>query len=107
MYYHKLSSQFRVCIIVLSPTHRFYLYKLPYHKSRIEGLKYLLLEKGSEGWVDGTGPVNQSTGALARTMGPLYEVLYGRMLLLQYFRLRHWGSHAFLYTVALGCVVCV
>lgn len=74
MYYHKLSPQFRVCLIVLSPTHRFYLYKLPHHKSRIEGLKYLLLEKGSEGWVDGTGPVNQSLGALARTMGPLYEV---------------------------------
>ncbi|XP_041963500.1 deoxyribonuclease-2-alpha isoform X1 [Alosa sapidissima] len=51
----------------------FYLYKLPHHKSRIEGLQYLLLEKGSEGWVDGRGPVNDSTGALARTMGPLYE----------------------------------
>ncbi|KAL2084421.1 hypothetical protein ACEWY4_019939 [Coilia grayii] len=51
----------------------FYLYKLPFHKSRTEGLKYLLMEKGSEGWVDGAGLVNDSTGALARTMGPLYQ----------------------------------
>lgn len=53
---------------------RFYLYKLPHHTSHIDGLKYLLMEKSSEGWVDGTGLVNDSTGALARTMGPLYEV---------------------------------
>ncbi|XP_076126216.1 deoxyribonuclease-2-alpha-like [Alosa pseudoharengus] len=50
----------------------FYLYKLPHHKSRFEGLKYLFMNQGSEGWADGKGLVNDSAGALGRTVGPLY-----------------------------------
>ncbi|XP_022055294.1 deoxyribonuclease-2-alpha [Acanthochromis polyacanthus] len=53
----------------------FYIYKLPKEhgrKSPIEGERYLLLEKGSEGWTDGKGTVNETTGALGRTVGQLY-----------------------------------
>ncbi|XP_028835881.1 deoxyribonuclease-2-alpha isoform X2 [Denticeps clupeoides] len=51
----------------------FYLYKLPRGRSHGEGLKYLFMERGSEGWTEGKGLVNDSTGALAKTLGPLYE----------------------------------
>lgn len=53
---------------------RFYLYKLPkqhgekYHN----GEKYLLLHRGSVGWTEGTETVNDTTGALGRTVGQLY-----------------------------------
>ncbi|XP_030014096.1 deoxyribonuclease-2-alpha [Sphaeramia orbicularis] len=53
----------------------FYLYKLPKEhgrKSIEEGEKYLFLEKGSEGWADGKVSVNDTTGALGRTVGQLY-----------------------------------
>lgn len=53
----------------------FYIYKLPKEhdrKSPVEGERYLLLEKGSEGWTDGKGTVNETTGALGRTVGQLY-----------------------------------
>lgn len=54
----------------------FYMYKLPVRRGKHfsgEGEKYLLLEKGSEGWTDGKGSVNESTGALGRTVGQLYS----------------------------------
>lgn len=57
-------------------TRRFYMYKLPSRHGKKfsgEGEKYLLLEKGSEQWTDGKGFVNESTGALGRTVGQLYS----------------------------------
>ncbi|XP_028984101.1 deoxyribonuclease-2-alpha [Betta splendens] len=55
----------------------FYLYKLPKEHGRKhpeeEGKMYLLLEKGSEGWTDGKVTVNDTTGALGRTVGQLYS----------------------------------
>ncbi|KAM3614829.1 uncharacterized protein V6R79_019556 [Siganus canaliculatus] len=53
----------------------FYMYKLPKEhgrKSPEGGEMYLLLEKGSEGWTNGKGTVNATTGALGRTVGQLY-----------------------------------
>ncbi|XP_036395144.1 deoxyribonuclease-2-alpha [Megalops cyprinoides] len=54
-----------------------YLYKLPHHSRshapRDEGLRYLLMGRGSEGWTEGAVLVNDSTGALGRTVGQLYE----------------------------------
>ncbi|KAM4601038.1 deoxyribonuclease-2-alpha [Polymixia lowei] len=52
-----------------------YIYKLPkQHGSKApdNGQKYLLMERGSEGWTEGKGKVNDSTGALGRTVGQLY-----------------------------------
>ncbi|XP_034067153.1 deoxyribonuclease-2-alpha isoform X3 [Gymnodraco acuticeps] len=49
----------------------FYLYKLP--KEHDKGEMYLLLDKGSEGWTNGKGTVNDTTGALGRTVGQLYS----------------------------------
>ncbi|XP_068612328.1 deoxyribonuclease-2-alpha [Brachionichthys hirsutus] len=49
----------------------FYIYKLP--KEHSSGELYLLLEKGSGGWINGKGLVNDSTGALGRTVGQLYS----------------------------------
>ncbi|XP_062278717.1 deoxyribonuclease-2-alpha [Scomber scombrus] len=54
----------------------FYIYKLPkdhHSKSPQKGEMYLLLEKGSEGWTDGKVTVNDTTGALGRTVGQLYS----------------------------------
>ncbi|XP_076593493.1 deoxyribonuclease-2-alpha [Chaetodon auriga] len=54
----------------------FYMYKLPKEhgsKSAQQGDNYLLLEKGSEGWTNGKGKVNDTTGALGRTVGQLYS----------------------------------
>lgn len=54
----------------------FYIYKLPKEhgkKSSQEGELYLLLEKGSDGWTNGKGTVNETTGALGRTVGQLYS----------------------------------
>ncbi|XP_070768353.1 deoxyribonuclease-2-alpha [Enoplosus armatus] len=54
----------------------FYIYKLPKEhgrKSPQQGETYLLLEKGSEGWTNGTGTVNDTAGALGRTVGQLYS----------------------------------
>lgn len=63
-----------------SPSHsaffRFYLYKLPKEdrmEPQEEGDRYLLLEKGSEEWSNGQGTVNDTTGALGRTVGQLYS----------------------------------
>lgn len=53
------------------------MYKLPKEHGRAspeeEGEMYLLLEKGSEGWTDGKVTVNDTTGALGRTVGQLYS----------------------------------
>uniref|UniRef100_A0A4W5PHA1 Deoxyribonuclease-2-alpha n=1 Tax=Hucho hucho TaxID=62062 RepID=A0A4W5PHA1_9TELE len=53
----------------------FYLYKLPHVDREFpnDGQSYLLMGKGSEGWTDGEVLVNDSTGALGRTVGQLYE----------------------------------
>ncbi|KAK2815293.1 hypothetical protein Q7C36_023559 [Tachysurus vachellii] len=53
----------------------FYLYKLPrpHEQPPEEGLKYLLLAEQSEGWTEGGGLVGDVTGALGRSLGPLYE----------------------------------
>lgn len=52
----------------------FYIYKFPKHdEPPPEGEKYLLLREGSEGWTDGSGLVGDATGALGRSMGPLYQ----------------------------------
>ncbi|XP_029928296.1 deoxyribonuclease-2-alpha [Myripristis murdjan] len=53
----------------------FYLYKLPKHHGSgtpYNGQKYLLMERGSEGWTDGKVMVNDSSGALGRTVSQLY-----------------------------------
>lgn len=52
------------------------MYKLPKEhgsKSPGGGEMYLLLDKGSEGWTEGKGTVNDTTGALGRTVGQLYS----------------------------------
>uniref|UniRef100_A0A8C7YD60 Deoxyribonuclease-2-alpha n=1 Tax=Oryzias sinensis TaxID=183150 RepID=A0A8C7YD60_9TELE len=54
----------------------FYIYKLPKeHKKTApkRGEQYLLLEKGGEGWMEGKVTVNDSSGALGRTVGQLYS----------------------------------
>ncbi|XP_068426118.1 deoxyribonuclease-2-alpha [Clinocottus analis] len=54
----------------------YYMYKLPKEhgrKSPHPGELYLLLEKGSAGWTNGNGAVNDTTGALGRTVGQLYS----------------------------------
>ncbi|XP_069571177.1 LOW QUALITY PROTEIN: deoxyribonuclease-2-alpha [Brachyistius frenatus] len=54
----------------------FYMYKLPKEhgkKSSKAGEMYLLLDKGSKGWTAGNGTVNDTTGALGRTVGRLYS----------------------------------
>ncbi|KAL4646797.1 deoxyribonuclease-2-alpha-like [Arapaima gigas] len=57
------------------PTDWFYLYKLPHlpHHPKGDGLQYLLMEPGSEGWTEGAVLVNNSKGALGRTVGQLYK----------------------------------
>lgn len=55
---------------------RFYLYKLPKEgrkEPQHQGDGYLLLEKGSEEWSNGKRTVNDSTGALGKTVGQLYS----------------------------------
>ncbi|XP_047454248.1 deoxyribonuclease-2-alpha [Mugil cephalus] len=54
----------------------FYIYKLPKEhggKSPERGEMYLLMDKGSEGWTEGKGTVNDTTGALGQTVGQLYS----------------------------------
>ncbi|XP_040020868.2 deoxyribonuclease-2-alpha [Gasterosteus aculeatus] len=54
----------------------FYMYKLPKEPNRQSphrGESYLLLERGSDGWTNGTGSVNDTAGALGRTVGQLYS----------------------------------
>ncbi|XP_018595204.2 deoxyribonuclease-2-alpha-like [Scleropages formosus] len=57
------------------PTDWFHLYKLPRlaHQLRGDGLQYLLMGPGSEGWAPGAVEVNDSAGALGRTVGQLYQ----------------------------------
>ncbi|KAG5856584.1 deoxyribonuclease-2-alpha [Anguilla rostrata] len=62
-----------------------YLYKLPHQKHKQdEGLKYLLMDGGSEGWTEGSGLVNDSAGALGRTVGQLYEQKGGEIAYILY-----------------------
>lgn len=52
------------------------MYKLPKEhgrKSPIAGEMYLLLENGSKGWTEGKSSLNDTTGALGRTVGQLYS----------------------------------
>jgi len=52
------------------------MYKLPKEdrsKSPTRGEMYLLLEKGSEGWTEGKTTVNDTMGALGRTVGQMYS----------------------------------
>lgn len=54
----------------------FYMYKMPKEhgkKSAQQGEMYSLLEKGSEGWTNGKVTVNDTAGALGRTVGQLYS----------------------------------
>ncbi|KAM4580788.1 deoxyribonuclease-2-alpha isoform 2-T2 [Odontesthes bonariensis] len=54
----------------------FFMYKLPeedHSKSPTKGEMYLLLEKGSEGWAEGKTTVNDTMGALGRTVGQMYS----------------------------------
>lgn len=64
-------SVFGFCV-----TFRFYVYKLPrpHEQAPEEGLKYLLLDEQTEGWTEGGALVRDSSGALGRSLGPLYEV---------------------------------
>lgn len=55
---------------------RFYMYKLPKEKGKKSahaGEMYLLMQKGSGGWTNGKGTVNDTTGALGRTVGQVYS----------------------------------
>ncbi|KAM9310077.1 deoxyribonuclease-2-alpha [Pholidichthys leucotaenia] len=54
----------------------FYLYKLPKERGRRShdrGDTYLLMEKGDGGWSRGKVTVNDTSGALGRTVGQLYS----------------------------------
>ncbi|KAM7421458.1 hypothetical protein PAMA_015546 [Pampus argenteus] len=54
----------------------FYMYKLPKEhgkKSPDAGMMYLLMDKGSDGWTNGKATVNDTSGALGRTVGQLYS----------------------------------
>ncbi|XP_019719323.1 deoxyribonuclease-2-alpha isoform X3 [Hippocampus comes] len=51
----------------------FYMYKLPKKHGTQSGLNYLLLDKGSAAWTPGQGSINDTTGALGRTLGQLYS----------------------------------
>ncbi|KAI5092448.1 deoxyribonuclease-2-alpha precursor [Silurus meridionalis] len=53
----------------------FYIYKLPHPHEQPpeEGLKYLLLQEHSKAWMEGGGLIGDSTGALGRSLGPMYE----------------------------------
>lgn len=75
---------FSVC-----PPPRFYLYKLPKDSGTTsqKGDLYLLLEKGSGDWTDGKGTVNDTAGALGRTVGQLYS--QGKVCLLSLNWLRY------------------
>ncbi|XP_056619090.1 deoxyribonuclease-2-alpha isoform X3 [Triplophysa dalaica] len=57
------------------PVDWFYLYKLPHpHRTPAEeGLKYLYMDAGSEGWADGKTLINDTQSAVGRTLAPLYE----------------------------------
>lgn len=69
-----------------APVDWFYAYKLPraVHGGSaggpVEGLRYLLLERGSEAWTEGAVSINDTQGAVGRTVGQLYtqgqEVAY-------------------------------
>ncbi|XP_072317129.1 deoxyribonuclease-2-alpha [Eucyclogobius newberryi] len=61
-----------------APVDWFYVYKLPRAVGEgpevgpEAGLRYLLLEKGSEAWAEGAVNINDTHGAVGRTVGQLY-----------------------------------
>lgn len=59
------------------PVDWFVVYKLPAHSSPGDvaqsGLRYKYLDEESGGWRDGAGSINSSTGALGRSLLPLYR----------------------------------
>lgn len=75
-YHRHFKNVFSVSLFFLFVFSRFYLYKLP-KEDRTEphhqGDRYLLLEKGSEEWSNGKETVNDTTGALGKTVGQLYS----------------------------------
>ncbi|XP_057691048.1 deoxyribonuclease-2-alpha isoform X2 [Corythoichthys intestinalis] len=57
----------------------FYMYKLPKEHGTASGLRYFLLDRGGADWAPGQGDINDTSGALGRTLGQLYtqtEVAY-------------------------------
>ncbi|XP_049586312.1 uncharacterized protein [Syngnathus scovelli] len=50
----------------------FYMYKLPKMHGAASGLMYLLLDESSAGWTPGVGTINDTMGALGRTLAQLY-----------------------------------
>ncbi|XP_077382131.1 deoxyribonuclease-2-alpha [Festucalex cinctus] len=51
----------------------FHMYKLPKEADAAPGFTYLLLDEGSAGWTPGRGTINDTDGALGRTLAPLYS----------------------------------
>lgn len=60
-----------------SPTSRFVIYKLPAQNqpgdAMWRGMRYKYLDENSGGWRDGAGSINSSSGALGRSLLPLYR----------------------------------
>uniref|UniRef100_A0AAV2MF76 Deoxyribonuclease-2-alpha n=1 Tax=Knipowitschia caucasica TaxID=637954 RepID=A0AAV2MF76_KNICA len=62
-----------------APVDWFYVYKLPRQVEGVEGvegeegLRYLLLEKDSEQWAEGAVDINNTRGAVGRTVDQLYS----------------------------------
>ena len=59
------------------PTYRFVVYKLPAHTGSGDatqnGLRYKYFDEDSEDWRDGVGFINSTTGAVGRSLLPLYR----------------------------------
>lgn len=62
---------------VHAPTCRFVVYKLPAHTGSGDatqnGLRYRYFDEDSEDWRDGVGFINSTTGAVGRSLLPLYR----------------------------------
>lgn len=62
---------------VCPPTYRFVVYKLPAHTESGDatqnGLRYKYFDEHSEDWSDGVGFINSTTGAVGRSLLPLYR----------------------------------
>ncbi|XP_076977796.1 deoxyribonuclease-2-alpha [Tamandua tetradactyla] len=70
------------------PVDWFVVYKLPAHSRPGEaapsGLQYKYLDADSEGWRDGVGPIDSSTGAVGRSLQPLYQSNASQLAFLLY-----------------------
>ncbi|XP_077430803.1 deoxyribonuclease-2-alpha isoform X3 [Vanacampus margaritifer] len=51
----------------------FHMYKLPKEADAASGFKYVLLDEGSAGWTPGPVTINDTAGALGRTLAQLYS----------------------------------